>query len=296
MAEGTENSIPNVVSIAGVDPSGGAGVLADVKAMSACGAYACGVIAALTAQNTQTVTGVMPVPATFLKEQIDTLFDDVRIDAVKIGMLGTVEQIETVADALVRRKPRFVVLDPVMVAKGGSRLLAADAVDALKERLLPLATIITPNLPEAMCLLGREEDVTEEARIEEDAAEASEDEGASPLGARVDEVMTGGVESDGQLTLARYASRAYLEYAMSVVKSRALPDVSDGQQPVQRARQVPSPRRPVGLRCARAHGAELLAPLSAHRRRGQLRQQGRRLSGCHALHRSAPHADRKSAS
>ena len=139
MAEGTENSIPNVVSIAGVDPSGGAGVLADVKAMSACGAYACGVIAALTAQNTQTVTGVMPVPATFLKEQI-----------------------ETVADALVRRKPRFVVLDPVMVAKGGSRLLAADAVDALKERLLPLATIITPNLPEAMCLLGREEDVTEE--------------------------------------------------------------------------------------------------------------------------------------
>ena len=162
MAEGTENSIPNVVSIAGVDPSGGAGVLADVKAMSACGAYACGVIAALTAQNTQTVTGVMPVPATFLKEQIDTLFDDVRIDAVKIGMLGTVEQIETVADALVRRKPRFVVLDPVMVAKGGSRLLAADAVDALKERLLPLATIITPNLPEAMCLLGREEYVTEE--------------------------------------------------------------------------------------------------------------------------------------
>ena len=150
MAEGTENSIPNVVSIAGVDPSGGAGVLADVKAMSACGAYACGVIAALTAQNTQTVTGVMPVPATFLKEQIDTLFDDVRIDAVKV------------ADALVRRKPRFVVLDPVMVAKGGSRLLAADAVDALKERLLPLATIITPNLPEAMCLLGREEDGPEE--------------------------------------------------------------------------------------------------------------------------------------
>lgn len=162
MAEGTENSIPNVVSIAGVDPSGGAGVLADVKAMSACGAYACGVIAALTAQNTQTVTGVMPVPATFLKEQIDTLFDDVRIDAVKIGMLGTVEQIETVADALVRRKPRFVVLDPVMVAKDGSWLLAADAVDALKERLLPLATIITPNLSEAMCLLGREEDATEE--------------------------------------------------------------------------------------------------------------------------------------
>ena len=98
MAEGTENSIPNVVSIAGVDPSGGAGVLADVKAMSACGAYACGVIAALTAQNTQTVTGVMPVPATFLKEQIDTLFDDVRIDAVKIGMLGTVEQIENAAE------------------------------------------------------------------------------------------------------------------------------------------------------------------------------------------------------
>ena len=158
MAEGTENSIPNVVSIAGVDPSGGAGVLADVKAMSACGAYACGVIAALTAQNTQTVTGVMPVPATFLKEQIDTLFDDVRIDAVKIGMLGTVEQIETVADALVRRKPRFVVLDPVMVATSGARLIAEDAAEALTRRLFPLATVITPNIPEAMALLDYEVD------------------------------------------------------------------------------------------------------------------------------------------
>ena len=158
MAEGTENSIPNVVSIAGVDPSGGAGVLADVKAMSACGAYACGVIAALTAQNTQTVTGVMPVPATFLKEQIDTLFDDVRIDAVKIGMLGTVEQIETVADALVRRKPRFVVLDPVMVATSGARLIAKDAAEALTRRLFPLATVITPNIPEAIALLDYEVD------------------------------------------------------------------------------------------------------------------------------------------
>ena len=100
MAESTKNGIPNVVTIAGIDPSGGAGVLADVKAMSACGAYACGVVAALTAQNTKDVTGVSPVSLDFLRDQIDTLFSDVRIDAVKIGMLGTAELIETVADAL----------------------------------------------------------------------------------------------------------------------------------------------------------------------------------------------------
>ena len=220
---------------------------------------------------------------------------------------------------------------PARKKSAGGRVAKASAEAPVQTPLLPEVEEsvevqadepVQETAPEESSAREIEEDVTEEARIEEDAAEASEDEGASPLGARVDEVMTGGVESDGQLTLARYASRAYLEYAMSVVKSRALPDVSDGQKPVQRrilidmermgvkagtkavksarrgrrARQVPSPRRPVGLRCARAHGAELLAPLSAHRRRGQLRQQGRRLSGCHALHRSAPHADRKSAS
>ncbi|HEX9179293.1 MAG TPA: bifunctional hydroxymethylpyrimidine kinase/phosphomethylpyrimidine kinase [Burkholderiales bacterium] len=145
---------PNALTIAGVDPSGGAGVLADVKAFSALGAYACAVIAALTAQNTREVTGIHPVPTEFIAKQMDTLFADVRIDAVKIGMLGTAAITRTVADGLSRWKPPVVVLDPVMVAKSGDALLAKEAVAMLKEALLPLATVITPNLPEAGALTG----------------------------------------------------------------------------------------------------------------------------------------------
>ena len=109
--------IPNILTIAGVDPSGGAGVFADIKAMSALGGYACGVVAALTAQNTRAVTGVLPIPAEFVKAQLETLFEDVHIDAVKIGMLADVEVIKVVADVLKQYQPKFVVLDPVMVAK-----------------------------------------------------------------------------------------------------------------------------------------------------------------------------------
>jgi hydroxymethylpyrimidine/phosphomethylpyrimidine kinase len=146
--------IPNVLTIAGVDPSGGAGVLADLKAFSALGAYGCGVVAALTAQNTRAVTGIHEVPPGFLDLQLETLFADVRIDAVKIGMLASRALIGVVAARLRRHAPAFVVLDPVMVAKGGDRLLRADAVEALKRELLPLATVLTPNLPEAGDLLG----------------------------------------------------------------------------------------------------------------------------------------------
>lgn len=148
-------TIPNVVSIAGVDPSGGAGVLADLKTFSALGAYGCGVIAALTAQNTRAVTGIHEVPPEFLRLQLDTLFADVRIDAVKIGMLATSSLIREVARAIERYRPRLVILDPVMVAKSGDRLLREEAVAALRDELLPLATLITPNLPEAGDLLGR---------------------------------------------------------------------------------------------------------------------------------------------
>ena len=151
----TRVDIPNVLTIAGVDPSGGAGVLADIKAMSACGAFACGVVTALTAQNTQAVTGVLPIDLGFVRAQIDTLFADVRIDAVKIGMLGTSELIETVAERLRHYRPRWIVLDPVMVAKSGDRLLAQDAQQTMIDQLLPLASVLTPNLPEALALLGR---------------------------------------------------------------------------------------------------------------------------------------------
>lgn len=155
MTNHADVSIPNVVSIAGVDPSGGAGVLADLKSFSANQAYGCGVIVALTAQNTRAVTGVSLVEPAFVAEQLDTLFADVRIDAIKIGMLGSAELVRVVAAKLREHAAGIpVVLDPVMVAKSGDALLQADATEALRTELLPLATLITPNLPEAGVLLG----------------------------------------------------------------------------------------------------------------------------------------------
>ena len=141
--------IPNVLTIAGTDPSGGAGIQADLKAFSALGAYGCAVITALVAQNTRGVQAVELVPPSFVARQIDCLLADVRIDAVKIGMLATGEIVRVVADALRRHGLTPVVVDPVMVAKSGDRLLDTDAVAALREELLPLATVVTPNLPEA---------------------------------------------------------------------------------------------------------------------------------------------------
>ena len=146
--------IPNTLSIAGIDPSGGAGVIADVKAMSALGAYATGVVAALTSQNTQGVVGIHPIDPAFVKEQIDVLFNDVRIDAVKIGMLGQQPIIRTVIDSLSHWKPKHLVLDPVMVAKSGDHLLEKKATAEMRDGMLPLATMITPNLPEAGVLLA----------------------------------------------------------------------------------------------------------------------------------------------
>ena len=151
--EAVTRTIPNTLTIAGMDPSGGAGILADIKAMSALGAYGCAVVAALTAQNTQAVTDISPVNPQFVRAQIDTLFADVEIHAVKLGMLGQTGIIEVVADRLGHHKPRHLVLDPVMVSKSGDLLLEQKAIGALREQLLPLATMITPNLPEAGVLL-----------------------------------------------------------------------------------------------------------------------------------------------
>lgn len=161
--------IPSTLTIAGIDPSGGAGVLADVKAMSALGAYANAVVAALTAQNTQGLTGIFPVDPAFITQQIDTLFDDVRIDAVKIGMLGQQPVIRVVSDSLAKWKPKHVVLDPVMVAKSGDHLLETAAVNEMRESLIPQSTVITPNLPEAGVLIEQRaaESVKEMYRIAE---------------------------------------------------------------------------------------------------------------------------------
>jgi len=149
--------IPNVLSIAGSDPSGGAGIQADLKAISANGAYAMAVITALTAQNTRGVSGVELVPADFVASQIDAVFADVRVDAVKIGMIGTSEIAHAVTEALQRNHAHNIVLDPVMVAKGGDQLLSPEAVAILIERLLPLTEVLTPNLPEAAALLATAE-------------------------------------------------------------------------------------------------------------------------------------------
>ncbi|MDO6731866.1 bifunctional hydroxymethylpyrimidine kinase/phosphomethylpyrimidine kinase [Marinovum sp. 2_MG-2023] len=151
--------IPNILTIAGSDPSGGAGIQADIKAISANGGYAMAVITALTAQNTKGVTAVEMVSGPMIAAQIAALRADIDIHAIKIGMLGDVATIETVANAL-EGLDVPIVLDPVMVAKGGDRLLAADAVMALRERLLPRASVLTPNLPEAADLLQTTEATT----------------------------------------------------------------------------------------------------------------------------------------
>lgn len=149
--------IPNVLSIAGTDPSGGAGVQADLKSFSAHGAFGMSVATALVAQTTTGVAEVHEVPPEFVTTQLTTLLDDVRVDAVKIGMLANAEMVRAVVSVLDRYAPRHVVLDPVMVSKSGHRLLAAEAVAALRDELLPRIDLVTPNLPEAADLLGEPE-------------------------------------------------------------------------------------------------------------------------------------------
>ncbi len=163
---------PNVLTIAGSDPSGGAGIQADLKTFSALGGYGMSVLTGLTAQNTIGVRAVHPVPADFVAQQLDAVFDDIRVDAVKIGMLAGADVIDAVARILIARRPPFVVLDPVMVAKSGDRLLPADAVAHLREVLLPVVDLVTPNLPEAADLLGVAE-APDEAGMAEQAAALS---------------------------------------------------------------------------------------------------------------------------
>ncbi len=148
---------PIAVTIAGSDSSGGAGIQADIKTFSALGVYGASVIAALTAQNTRSVIAVHPVPADFVAAEMDAVFSDLAVDAVKIGMLGNAGVIAAVAAGLDRHGQTNVVLDPVMTATSGRRLLAPDAVDVLRRELLPRALVVTPNLPEAAALLDGEE-------------------------------------------------------------------------------------------------------------------------------------------
>jgi hydroxymethylpyrimidine/phosphomethylpyrimidine kinase len=154
--------IPNVLTIAGSDSGGGAGIQADLKAFSALGAYGASVITALTAQNTRGVTAIHTPDPGFIAAQLDAVFDDIRIDAVKIGMLANAQIARAVADALRRYRPKYVVLDTVMISKSHHALLAPEAVAVVRDELLPLADLLTPNLPEAAALLGCTE-ATDEA-------------------------------------------------------------------------------------------------------------------------------------
>ena len=156
----------NALTIAGSDSGGGAGIQADLKTFSALGTYGASVITAVTAQNTKVVTAISDIPPDVIAAQMDAVFSDIRIDAVKIGMLSRPEVIEVVADRLNYYGTKPIVLDPVMVSKSGDRLLQPDAVSALVQHLLPMATVITPNLPEAGDLLGREAPTDEASMIQ----------------------------------------------------------------------------------------------------------------------------------
>src|SRR6201990_2624336 len=156
---------PVALTIAGSDSSGGAGIQADLKTFAALGVYGASAITALTAQNTQGVTGIHPVPPKFVVEQIDAVFGDLAVGAVKIGMVAQLAVIEAIEASLKRWSPKHIVLDPVMVATSGDRLLNLGAVHALRSKLAPIASIVTPNLPEAAALLD-EPVASSEAAIE----------------------------------------------------------------------------------------------------------------------------------
>jgi hydroxymethylpyrimidine/phosphomethylpyrimidine kinase len=148
---------PTALSIAGSDSGGGAGIQADLKAFARCGCHGMTAITAITAQNTAGVSGVYPIPAEAIVEQVRAVAEDIGVDAVKIGMLGSAETIEAVSRALELVGDAPVVLDPVMVAESGARLLEPEAVTALREILVPRATVVTPNLAEARILAGEED-------------------------------------------------------------------------------------------------------------------------------------------
>jgi hydroxymethylpyrimidine/phosphomethylpyrimidine kinase len=147
-------SVPVMLTIAGSDPSGGAGIQADLKTATALGVYGASVITALTAQNTLGVSGIHAVPPEFVVDQFEAVASDLDVRAVKIGMLGSVGVVEVVAAMLRRRPVPAVVLEPVMIASSGDRLIPADAEDAIRDLLVPLATVVTPNVLEATALTG----------------------------------------------------------------------------------------------------------------------------------------------
>lgn len=150
-----KQSIKNILSIAGSDPSGGAGVQADLKTIAALGGYGMAAITALTAQNTQGVSAVQIIETAFLAAQLEAIFSDIHVDAVKIGMLGDEHAARIVAETLQRFRPQVIVLDPVVVSTSGHRLTSQTAIDVMRQQLAPLASVVTPNIPEAEVFLKK---------------------------------------------------------------------------------------------------------------------------------------------
>ena len=161
--------IPIALTIAGSDSSGGAGIQADLKTFSALGVYGASVITALTAQNTRGVSAIHCVPGEFIAAQLDTVLDDLDVRAIKIGMVGSAEVVTAITERLRALEGIPIVLDPVMVATSGDPLLDADSEQALRDQLIPLADLITPNLEEASCLLGEKSRAATEAEMQEQA-------------------------------------------------------------------------------------------------------------------------------
>ena len=200
--------IPNVLTIAGTDPTGGAGIQADLKAFSANGAYGMSVVTAVVSQNTRGVGSIVAMDPEFVAEQIAAVFEDVRVDAVKIGMVANANIADAITQSLDKYAQCPVVLDPVMVAKSGDHLLNQDDVDAIRERLVPRATLITPNLPEASVLLGREVEMGSLAEMRESlndlralGAKWVLLKGGHLSGAESTDILTGGDEGDTTVEL-----------------------------------------------------------------------------------------------
>ena len=205
---------PIALTIAGSDSGGGAGIQADLKTFRAREVHGLSVIAAITSQNTRGVTAVHPVPQKHIRSQIDAVFDDFPIAAVKTGMLGSASIVRLVAREMRQRKPAWLVVDPVMIATSGARLLDEDAVDAMVNELIPLADIITPNVPEAETLLGRS--LRTKAQLDQAGKSLME------LGARAVLLKGGHAHSD------QLVDRYFDEQGLMEIQHRRLPREGHG--------------------------------------------------------------------
>jgi hydroxymethylpyrimidine/phosphomethylpyrimidine kinase len=203
---------PVALTIAGSDSGGGAGIQADLKTFSALGCYGASAITAITAQDTQRVHGIVELEPDFVALQIDAVIGDIGVDVVKTGMLSSAAIIEAVAERLRHWSVPLIVVDPVMVAKGGDRLLREDAVQALREKLLPLATVVTPNLPEAEVLVDRGIVSWDDAR---DAARQIAGWGASNV------VIKGGHREDEVVTDLLFDGKDFREYSVARVPTQS---------------------------------------------------------------------------